>query len=157
MMTNRTKRNYFFNLIVVMVFTILVSCTSFSEKNNTVIPDTVAVYKGENNMGWVIAHYMIYPKSESKVNRAGKVYVSWTVNTLGDVENIKAEVKKDEESPQTIIARKLIKDQEVLEINKPVIDNLMYSIKLLEFIPAMKDGKPVNSELSTSVEFILVE
>jgi len=154
-MANKTKRNYFRGLTV-LVFAVMVSCTTFSEKSNPVIPDTRAVYKGENNMGWVIAHYMIFPKSESDVNRAGKVYVSWTVNTLGEVENIKAEIRKDEESPQTLIAREHIKDKEVLELNKPIIDNLMYSIKLLEFVPAMKDGKPVNSEVSTLVEFILM-
>ncbi|AXT20868.1 hypothetical protein D7030_11095 [Flavobacteriaceae bacterium AU392] len=148
--TNKVKGGFLLILI-----TIMLACSSSSEKKN-VIPDTDAIYEGENDMGWVISHYMIYPKSEENVNRAGIVNVSWTVNKSGAVENVKTSMRKTNKPANTAIARRLIPDKEVLEINKPIIDNLVYSIKLLKFIPAKKNGKPVNSELSTSVEFILI-
>lgn len=119
-------------------------------------PDTPAVFQGEYDMGWVINHYMIYPKSEQKVNRAGIVEISWIVNKLGEVEKVKAALQTNNKPAQSAIARKKIKGKEVLPINQAVIDNLIHSITLLQFTPAKKNGRATNSTMSTSIEFVLI-
>lgn len=147
----------FHNAFFLILATLFLSCNTQTQNKDAIIPDTLAVFEGENDMGWTIGHYMIYPKSEADVNRAGIVDVSWTVNTLGEVEQVQAGLSTSDAPAQGAIARRRIKDQEVLEINKAILDNLIYCIKLLKFIPAMKDGTPINSEVSFSVEFVLID
>ena len=58
---------------------------------------------------------MIYPKSESNLNRTGVIEVSWTVNKLGEVENVKAEIRKNDMPSEIGIARKHIEGKEIIK------------------------------------------
>ncbi|MEP0264761.1 hypothetical protein [Dokdonia sp.] len=119
-------------------------------------PDVVAVVDIEYDLGWLINHYMIYPKSESDVNRVGIVDLSWIVTKEGTVKDVEAFVRTTNEPAESAIARRRIKDKEELKINQPILDNLIYSVALLKFTPALKDEKPVSSRMTTSIEFVLI-
>ena len=118
---------------------------------------TKAVYKGEKDMSWAIAHYVEYPVSEMEVNRAGIVKVSFQVDEEGKVNKVKAILNDEEIIAEVGIARKKIVDKEILPINLPVLQSLIGSVEQLNFEPAKKNGKPINSTIETSVEFILIE
>ncbi len=137
--------------IIVIILTI--SCNSNDIEET---PDIEAIVKAEYDLGWLINHYMIYPKSENDVNRAGVVERSWVVTKEGMVQDVKAFVRTTDEPAESAIGRRRIKGKEVLKINQPIVDNLMYSVGLLRFEPALKNGKPVNSKMTTSVEFLLI-
>lgn len=139
--------------LFVIVVILAISCNSNVIEEN---PDIDATVKAEYDLGWLINHYMIYPKSENNVNRAGVVEVSWIVTKEGMVQDVKAFVRTTNEPAESAIGRRLIKDKEVLTINQPILKNLIYSIELLRFTPALKDGNPVNSKMTTSIEFLLI-
>ena len=140
-----------YTFLIVSFF--LLSCNSNKIEEQ---PDRAAVVNAEYDLGWLINHYMIYPKSEQNVNRAGVVTLTWEVTKEGVVENVTAFVRTTDEPPASAIARRRISNQEVLPINQPILDNLMYSVSLLKFIPALKDGKAVHTKMTTSIEFMLI-
>ncbi len=142
-------QKYLFILVSILV----VSCNS-----NTIeeTPDVIAIVDAEYDLGWLINHYMIYPKSESDSNREGVVEVFWIVTKEGIVTNVEASIRTTDQPAASAIARRRVKDKEVLNINQPILDNLMYSIGLLKFTPALKEGKPVYSRMSTSIQFVLI-
>lgn len=140
------------SLFIIVVF-FAISCNSNRIEES---PDIEAVVKSEYDLGWLINHYMIYPKSENNVNRAGVVEISWVVTKEGMVQDVKAFVRTTGEPSESAIGRRLIKGKDVLQLNQPILDNLIYSVGLLEFTPALKNGKPVNSKMTTAVEFLLI-
>ena len=81
-------------------------------------PDVVAVIDIEHDLGWLINHYMIYPKSESDVNRTGVVEISWIVTKEGTVKNVEAFVRTTNEPAASAIARRRIKGKEELKTNE---------------------------------------
>lgn len=138
---------------LILMSVLLLSCNSDAIEEN---PDRIAVVHAEYDVGWLINHYMIYPKSENTTNRAGIVELSWIVTKEGTVEDIKAFVRTTDQPAESAIARRHIKGKEVLKINQPILDNLIYSVGLLKFVPALKNGNPVNSKMTTSIEFVLI-
>lgn len=142
-------RTYLFMLLSILLF----SCNVDTIEEN---PDRVAVVNAEYDVGWLINHYMIYPKSESTTNRAGIVELSWTVTKEGTVKDIKAFVRTTDQPAESAIARKRFVTKEVLPINQPILDNLIYSVGLLKFIPVLKNGKRVNTKMETSIAFVLI-
>jgi len=114
-----------------------------------------AVYVGEKDMAWAIAHYVEYPREEMQFNRAGVVKVKFQVNAQGIVSEVEATLEENMQA-EIAIARKKLAEKEVLPINLPVISSLIKSLEKLQFEPAMKDGQPVNSTITTSVEFVLI-
>lgn len=149
-----TKRSKVKKYLLITLSILVLSCNSNTEKIE--IPDTEAIVKPAYDLGWLINHYMIYPKSESDVNRTGIVVLSWVVTKEGMVKNVKAFVRTTAEPAESAMARKRIKDKEDLKINQPILDNLIYSVELLKFTPALRDGKPVHSKMITSIEFLLI-
>lgn len=142
-----------------LLVTFLWACSTTSKQTLSFIPnssETVAEYQGPENMGWAITHYITYPESEKDSNRAGTVEVSFTVNEMGKVENVKASIRNSNEPSDLAVARKQIQGKEVMELNVPVLQSVISSVEMLQFKPAERDGKPVSSEFSTSVEFILI-
>lgn len=119
-------------------------------------PDVMPVVDAEYDLGWLINHYMIYPKSETTSNRTGVVEVSWIVTKEGTVENVNAFVRTTDQPAESAMARRRVADKEVLPINQPILDNLEYAIQLLKFIPASKNGKAVPTKMTTSIEFMLI-
>lgn len=106
-------------------------------------------------MAWAIAHYVEYPREEMQFNRAGVVKVKFQVNAQGIVSEVEATLEENMQA-EIAIARKKLAEKEVLPINLPVISSLIKSLEKLQFEPAMKDGQPVNSTITTSVEFVLI-
>jgi len=139
--------------LFILVPVSLLSCNSDAIEEN---PDRIAVVNAEYDLGWLINHYMIYPKSESRNNREGVVELSWIVTKEGIVKDVTAFVTTSDQPAKSAIARRRIKDKEVLKINQPILDNLIYSVRLLQFIPALKNGNTVNSKMTTSIEFVLI-
>ena len=117
---------------------------------------TKAVYKGQKDMSWAIAHYVEYPLEEMESNRAGIVKVTFEVDQQGNVNEVKAVPDEEISQAEIAIARKKLASKEVLPISPSVIQSLIESVEKLKFKPAMKDGKPVNSTIITSVEFMLI-
>jgi hypothetical protein len=127
------------------------SCKELSKESK----NSEAVYVGEKDMAWAIAHYVEYPKEEMQFNRAGIVKVKFQVNEQGIVNEVEA-ILDEEIQAEIAIARKKLAEKEVLPINLPVISSLIRSVEKLQFEPARKDGKPINSTITTSVEFMLI-
>lgn len=135
-----------------MVSFMMISCQKEIEKTS----DTEAVYIGENDMAWAIAHYVEYPRDEMQFNRAGIVKVKFQVNEQGIVNEVEAVLDEEIKNAEVAIARKKLEGKEVLPINLPVISSLIKSLERLQFQPAKKNGKPINSTITTSVEFMLI-
>ena len=131
------QKNTIRKYLLVFISILILSCNTDTIEEH---PDRVAVVNGEYDLGWLINHYMIYPKSERNVNRAGIVELSWIVTKEGVVKDVTAFVITDDQHAASAIARKRIQEKEVLKLNQPILENLMYSVELLKFIPALKDG-----------------
>ncbi len=147
------QKNTIRKYLLVFISILILSCNTDTIEED---PDRIAVVNAEYDLGWLINHYMIYPKSEHNVNRAGIVELSWIVTKEGVVKDVTAFVITDDQHAASAIARKRIQGKEVLKLNQPILENLMYSVELLKFIPALKDGKAVNSKMKTSIEFVLI-
>ena len=147
------QKNTIRKYLLVFISILILSCNTDTIEEH---PDRVAVVNAAYDLGWLINHYMIYPKSERNVNRAGIVELSWIVTKEGVVKDVTAFIITDDQHAASAIARKRIQEKEVLKLNQPILENLMYSVELLKFIPALKDGKAVNSKMKTSIEFVLI-
>ena len=139
-------------LILFACVFVLNSCHTNADKN----PDTEAKYVGENDMAWAIAHYVEYPAEEMQFNRAGIVKVTFQVDKQGKVNEVKAVFDEEITQAEIAIGRKKLEDKEVLPINFPVLHSLIKSVEKLNFEPAKKNGKPIDSNITTSVEFMLI-
>ena len=145
------KNRYLIILGFVLCSLTLQGCKQAQKESIT----SEAIYIGEKDMAWAIAHYVEYPKEEMEFNRAGIVKVKFQVNEKGIVNDVEA-ILDQEIQAEIAIARKKLADKEVLPINLPVISSLIKSVEKLRFEPAKKDGKPVSSTITTSVEFMLI-
>lgn len=145
---------------LLLIAALLFSCSTTSQPTFSIISnnslEVEAEYLGEENMGWAITHNIMYPPSETEVNRAGVVDISFTVNETGVVENVKVSIKDKEGIAELAVARKIIAEKDVLDLNLAVLQSVISSVEMLTFNPAYKDGRPVSSEISTSVEFMLI-
>ena len=141
-------------VLLLTFFSIIFSLTSCGEKVKE--SDSSAIYKGEHDMAWAIAHYVEYPTEEMELNRAGIVKVSFEVDNQGKVQRVKANLDEEVAQAEIAIARKKLENKEVLPINFSVLESLIQSIEKLQFEPAKKNGKPVISTITTSVEFMLI-
>lgn len=151
------KTIYLSILLPILIF--LCSCSTTSESTFSLVSNSLQVdaeYQGEENMGWAITHNVMYPSSEMDVNRAGIIEISFTVNEEGQVENIKVGVRDNDEPADLAVARKQISEKEVLGLNFAVLQSVINSVEMLQFKPAERNGRPVSSEFSTSVEFMLI-
>lgn len=146
----RTKNPVILGLFLISF--ILIGCKEVQKKSDS----AEAVYVGEKDMSWAIAHYVEYPKDEMQFNRAGIVKVKFQVNEEGIVNEIEATLDEEVKTAEIAIARKKLAEKEILPINLPVISSLIKSLEKLKFEPAKKDGKPVNSTITTSIEFMLI-
>ncbi|GAB5408112.1 MAG: hypothetical protein BalsKO_04770 [Balneolaceae bacterium] len=149
-----------FYALLPLIIVSFYSCSTTSQSAINLTPNsslkTNAEYQGENNMGWAITHNIMYPESETEVNRAGVVDISFIVNETGKVENVKVSVKEEEGVADLAVARKIITEKEVLDLNPAVLQSVINSVEMLKFRPAYQNGRPISSEISTSVEFILI-
>lgn len=134
-------------------FLLIFSGCGNSEKESIV---TKAIYNGEKDMAWAIAHYIEYPVDEMQFNRAGIVKITFQVDTNGNVSDVKAIIDEEIKAAEIAVARKKLVDKELLSINMPVLISLIKSVEKLNFSPAKKNGKPINSTITTSVEFMLI-
>ena len=141
-------------VLLLTFFSIIFSLTSCGEKVKE--SDSSAIYRGEHDMAWAIAHYVEYPTEEMAFNRAGIVKVSFEVDNQGKVQRVKANLDEEVAQAEIAIARKKLENKEVLPINFSVLESLIQSIEKLQFEPAKKNGKPVTSTITTSVEFMLI-
>ncbi|MEQ9265927.1 MAG: hypothetical protein RLN81_11935 [Balneolaceae bacterium] len=145
---------------LLFVIALFYSCSTTSQPTFNLTPnnsfETGPEYLGENDMGWAITHNLMYPASETDVNRAGIVDITFTVNETGAVENIKVSIKEEERVAELAVARKIIAEKEVLGLNPAVFQSVISSVEMLTFRPAYQNGIPVSSEISTSVEFMLI-
>ncbi len=140
-------------ILFVFFLTVFVSCEKKQPKEEVI---TEAVYQGEKDMAWAIAHYVEYPLEEMKFNRAGIVKVSFEVDKKGKVNQVEVIVDEEIKAAEIAVARKKLVDKEVLPLNFPVLESLIKSVEKLNFQPAKKNGKPVSSTVTTSVEFMLI-
>ena len=147
MRSKRRKVSKRSGLVVLFVFAsaFLLNC-----KNTSDSPVVEAIYQGEKDMSWAIAHCLEYPQDE------GIVKVSFQVDKEGNVNEVKAVLDDQITQAEITIARKKLENKEVLPVNFPVLQSLIESIEKLNFEPAEKGGNPINSTIVTSVEFMLI-
>jgi len=139
-------------LLFFFVSLVMVGC----KKNHETSDITEAIYTGDNDMAWAIAHYIEYPKEEMQFNRAGIIIVKFQVNKEGIVNEVEAVLDEKIKEAEVAIARKKLEGKEILPINLPVISSLIKSVEKLQFQPATKEGKPITSKITTTVAFMLI-
>jgi len=139
------------------VFVLLITlCLTIGFTSCRQVVTSEASYKGENDMAWAIAHYVEYPVEEMQFNRKGIVKITFEINEEGKVDDVKAILDENLKEAEIAIARKKLANKETLPINLPVIQSLIKSVEKLNFLPAEKNGKPMKSTITTSVEFMLI-
>jgi len=149
--------------VSLMTMALLLTISSFSSIGNQV--DKQAEYQqGTAALYKTIGDNIRYPKPAREENCVGLMYVSFTVNAQGGIEDITPE-KKDgfllsevvvvgypPEGQTTNIVAKSAQSSEHLKAEA------VKTVKLLgNFIPAQKDGESVSSVLVLPIKFKLVD
>ena len=159
--TNKnTKSSYFRALMFLPLMALILTISSFSEIYNSTQPDKLAVYEqGSPAMYKTIGKNIKYPQSARKINSQGVVYISFSVNSNGEVENVKPE-RRDGNLLETVVVigyGSIAKNQEeITEANETLKEEAIRVVKNLgKFIPAQKNDKPISSDLTIPIEFKL--
>jgi hypothetical protein len=162
MMTKRkinTKSSYFRALVFLPLMAFIVAFSSFTEISNSSQVDKQAVYEqGMPTMYKTIGKNIKYPISARKGNSQGIVHVSFTVNSNGEVENIKTEQRAGYLLEEVVVIGygRNPPSEKAREVNQDIKTEAARVIGLLEkFIPAQKDGEFVSSELTIPIQFKL--
>ncbi len=100
-----------------------------------------------------------YPQEARKNSSQGKVFVSFTVNKKGKIEDIKAEEKKYVLLNEIVVVgyansegNASVDSKTIALLEKEVVDVIK---QLNQFDPAIQNGKPVNARMTLPVTFKL--
>ncbi len=161
--TNKnTKISSYRALMFLPLMALILTISSFSEIYTSTQPDKLAVYEqGSPAMYKTIGKNIKYPQSARKINSQGVVYISFSVNNNGEVENVKPE-RRDGNLLETVvvIGYGAISEnpEQITEVNETLKEEAVRVVESLgKFKPAQKDGKSVSSELTIPIEFKLRE
>jgi TonB family protein len=107
---------------------------TITSQNDTILfidPEILPIYKdgGELGLRNFVKENLRYPATGENVS--GKVYVGFTIDTLGNVKDI--EIKRG--------------------ITKSTDEEAMRIVKLLKFIPGSLHGKPIEKRMIIPIDF----
>jgi len=160
--SNRTVNLKYFLAMPLLIISATVLFFSFqlSEQISS-DPDTLPVYKaGEKEFYKSIQRSLKYPLEARKNNIQGTVYLSFTVNKEGEIENIKADKSKH------ILLKKIVvvaysndapaaKDKINHNLSPLEMEAERVMGELGEFIPGKTDGNAVSTRLTLPIDFLL--
>lgn len=154
--TSCWRASFFLAWMAVILF-----FSAFSCQQDEIQVDKSATYEqGEQMMYQTIFKQIGYPASARREHRSGLVYVSFTVNENGGVENVEATTGNIGSALKEIVVVGYTNTTNSLQTAKGIDDVLKAEgIRVVEslgkFIPAQKDGKPVSSVLTLPINFKL--
>lgn len=110
-----------------------------------------------NAKGVALHHFAQFPASARSENRTGLVEVSFTVNAKGHVGNVRADAgEKGNLLSEIVVVGYTNSTQETKGINETLKSECVRVVEGLgKFVPAEKDGKPVESVLVLPIRFKL--
>lgn len=121
--------------------------------------DILPVYKtGTDALYKTLQKNILYPKEAREENVQGKVFVSFTVNKKGEIEQIKAEDSKYNLIQEMVVVGYSEKNTpaEIKNDLSIIQKECERVIALLDdFNPGQKDGKPVDTKMTIPVTFKL--
>ena len=161
MMTKQKPSGLNLNYVFAIPLLLLVSSTlflNFQLNNQTVgSPDVLPEYKkGTKGMYMLMQKSIKYPLEARSDNTQGTVYISFTVNTIGALEDIRAEKNK-----YNLLEEIVVVGYSQTQINSEPGNNL----KVLEtegervvallgkFNPGLTDSKPVKTRMTLPITF----
>ena len=163
-MTNKNiniKMSYIRVGVSLMTMALILTISSFSIIGNQV--DKQAEYQeGMPALYKTIGDNIRYPKSAREENSAGQLYVSFTVNAQGQIEDIIPEKKDGFLLEGVVVVGYSPEGTTISTVQKPAEGSeelkaeAIRTVKLLgDFTPAQKDGKAVSSVLVLPIKFKL--
>lgn len=160
MMENKksnTRMTYMRVLPVLFVMVLMMTISSFTEIQTYVQPDVPAAYKeGMPAMYRTIGDEVKYPSNARSENHAGLVYVSFTVNENGDVQDVIAEKKQGALLDEIVIVGYSKSTEQPKKVNEAMKSEAIRAVNLLgKFTPAQKDGKAISSVVVIPFNFKL--
>lgn len=155
---SKSRATYFRVSLFPALMCVIVFCGAFKVQMDDLQIDKIAQYQhGEQALYQTISKLIRYPEAARKENRSGSVYITFTVNDDGKVENVEAsadveghllyEVVVVGHSPSPGKANGV--DDVLKEECVSVVE------RLGKFYPAERDGNPVSSVLTLPVKFQL--
>tara|TARA_Y100001972_G_C7661133_1_gene333498 strand:+ start:2303 stop:3559 length:1257 start_codon:yes stop_codon:yes gene_type:complete len=148
------------SLIIMATMLFVSACTEMSNQ-----VDVQAEYEeGISAMYQSISNNIRYPKSARNENSVGQLYVSFTVNDKGEIEDIIPEKTDGYMLSEVVVVGYPPEGQAISTVQKPAETSeelKAEAIRTLEllgnFTPAQKDGKAVSSVLVLPIKFKLVD
>ena len=165
-MTNKNiniKMSYIRVGVSLMTMALILTISSFSSIGNQV--DNQAEYQqGMPALYKTIGDNIRYPKRAREENSVGQMYVSFTVNAQGQIEDIIPEKKDGYLLEGVVVVGYPPEGQAISTAEKPAEESeelkaeAIRTVKLLgDFTPAQKDGKAVSSVMVLPIKFKLVD
>ncbi|GAB5527939.1 MAG: hypothetical protein Roseis2KO_58110 [Roseivirga sp.] len=158
MMSQVTKKSnsvYYRTGLYACLMATFVLFTAFTNGGPVMSADSPAVYKeGETEMYRFIRTKVKYPASAREQGNTGSVVVSFRVKKDGSVDQVKAKKRKGETLNEMVVVG--YADPTGAGFSSVLENEVVRVISQLgTFVPAQKDGKPVNSILNIPFEFKL--
>lgn len=152
------KNSYWRASLYIALMSVIVFLGAFTSRPEEPQFDKIATYEqGEAAMFQTLAKRVKYPSTARAENRSGVVHVSFTVNEQGNVDNIKAETRKDGYMLRELtVVGYYDTSGEAKGIDEALKAAAVDAVKGLgKFVPAQKDGKAVSSVLTLPVKFTI--
>ncbi|XOV91243.1 MAG: M56 family metallopeptidase [Bacteroidota bacterium] len=146
--------------LLMMAFILFISACAVMDSQ----VDVPAEYKeGLPALYKTVGDNIKYPKSARETNSSGKLYVSFTINSEGKIEDVVAEKRNGYMLDGVVVTAFAVLTEPVLsagptDLNDDIKAEAVRTVKLLskgEFTPAQKDGHPVSSTLVLPITFKL--
>ncbi len=153
------KMNYVFALPVLLAVAMILFFNFQSAEQLYSVPDVLPEYKNGNSAFYKALQKSIkYPKEGRKNNVQGTVYISFTVNKNGTIEDIKAEDVKYNLFKEIVVigyTHEYAPDKISNELSILQREGERVITLLGEFNPGLKNDKPVNTRMTLPITFKL--
>lgn len=155
--SNRLKMNYLVALTAFMVTSMILFFNFQLNGQITSAPDVMPEYKsGEKALYYTFQQNILYPKAAREANTQGTVFISFTVNKKGEIEEIKAEDSKYNLLPEMVVVgysgkntpAEINKNLSILEKEGERVITLLNG-----FIPGQKNGDPISTRITLPITF----
>ncbi|MCG8310828.1 MAG: M56 family metallopeptidase [Cytophagales bacterium] len=162
MMTKQKSKGIKLNYILAMpilLFTTMILFLNFQQTGQFTTPDVLPEYKAGNDaMYKTIQKVLKYPVEARKANAQGTVYISFTVDENGKLEDVKAEHRKYNLFSEVVVvgytqpyrSDKISTDLRALKAEGERVVAL-----LDQFKPGLKDSESVSARMTLPITFKL--
>ncbi|WP_020533647.1 M56 family metallopeptidase [Flexithrix dorotheae] len=152
-----SNKSYWISMLYLPILAIITGLSACMEKNiiAQTQPDVPAVYaEGMPAMYNTIKKKIKYPKAAKEENSSGLVYVSFTVNRHGNIENITTENQGGTQLERLVVVGYGDTSKPAKEINEDLKQEAISVVKSLgNFTPAKKNDASISSVLTLPIQF----